>query len=138
MARTIALMLVVCAWFLPAAAAQDTAAPPAKKKPAAGLVVTEAALGTAVQDRKLVGENTEFTLNQKVYLWLALAGGPAEGLVVTWKQGEKTYETKLSVGGTTWHTWAYKTAAVAGPWEVTVADAAGNVLKTLSFTVSGK
>ncbi|HTY57608.1 MAG TPA: DUF2914 domain-containing protein [Bacteroidota bacterium] len=138
MARTIALVLIVCAWFLPAAVAQDTSVARGTKKPAAGLVVTEAALGTAVQERKLLGERTEFTLNQKVYLWLALAGGPAEGLVVTWKQGEKTYETKLGVGGTTWHTWAYKTAAVAGPWEVTVADAAGNVLKTLSFTVTGK
>jgi hypothetical protein len=81
---------------------------------------------------------TEFVLNQKVHIWLALEGGPADGIVVTWKQGEKACETKLSVGGTTWHTWAYKTAAVAGPWEVTVADAAGNVLKKLAFTVGPK
>jgi hypothetical protein len=138
MTRTVALMLVVCAWFLQSAAAQDTSARPATTKAASALAVTEAALGTGVQDRKLVGEATEFALNQKVYLWLALSGGPADGIVVTWKQGEKTYETKLNVGGTTWHTWAYKTAAVGGPWEVTVADAAGNVLKKLEFTVGTK
>ena len=138
MARTFALLLIVCAWFLPSAVAQDTSSAPAKKRPASGLAVTEAALGTGVQDRKLVGANTEFTLNQKVFLWLALSGGPADGIVVTWKQGDKAYQTKLSVGGTTWHTWAYKTAAVAGPWEVTVADEAGNVLKKLEFTVGGK
>ncbi len=138
MKRILVSLLLLSALSIPSVRAQDKAAPPAKEKPAPGLTVTEAALGTGVQDRKIVGERTEFALNEKVYIWLALSGGPADEIVVTWKQGGKSYETKLNVGGKTFHTWAYKTAAVAGPWEVTVTDAAGNELKKLEFTVGSK
>ena len=63
--------------------------------------MTAAGLGTGVQERKLVGESTQFALNQKVYLWLALAGGPADEIIVSWKQAGRSYETKLKVEGTT-------------------------------------
>jgi hypothetical protein len=132
-----ACLVVLCAAAFSIAMTQENAAAPPKEKPAPALTVTGAALGTGVQERKLVGEGTQFALGEKVYLWLALSGGPADEIVVTWKQGDRSYETKLSVGGKTFHTWAYKTAAVAGPWEVSVADAAGNVLKKLEFTVGG-
>jgi hypothetical protein len=144
MNRTRVSMLVLLAGFFSLSLAQEKTPPPAAaKSPAAeksssALTVTAAALGTDVQERKLVGEATHFSLNQKVYLWLALAGGPADEIVVTWTQGDKSYETKLKVGGTTWHTWASTTAAVAGPWGVTVSDAAGTVLKKLEFTVGGE
>ena len=133
-----ACLVVLCAATFSLALAQENAAAPPKEKSASALTVTGAGLGTGVQERKLVGEGTQFALGQKVYMWLALSGGPADEIVVTWKQSDKSYETKLSVQGKTVHTWAYKTAAVAGAWEVSVADAAGNVLKKLEFTVGGK
>jgi len=99
------------------------------------LAVTKATFGTDVQQKVLIGEATEFTVNQKVFLFLELTGGPAEDITITWKHAEKAYETKLKVGGTPWHTWAYKTAYGAGAWKVIVTDAAGTTLKELAFTV---
>lgn len=107
----------------------------ADEKPAPMLKVTEARLGTGVDNRILVGEDGPFALNQRVYLWLEVTGGPAEDIAVTWTHGEHVFTTKLRVGGPTWHTWAYKTAAFGGSWKVSVEDAAGNELKSLQFTV---
>ena len=121
----------------PRAFPQQSGAASEQKKLPAGLVVTKAALGTDVQQKKLVGESTEFTVNQKVFLFLELTGGPAEDITVTWKHADKTYETKLKVGGSPWHTWAYKTAYAAGAWKASVTDAAGTTLKELEFTVGG-
>lgn len=109
---------------------------PKMSKEAGPLKVEEAVLGTGVEDRMIVGEAKEFTLNEKVYLWIKVAGGPAEDLTVTWKAGGKSYDTKLKIGGSPWRTWAYKTVAVTGAWSVTVSDASGNLLKELTFTVS--
>ncbi len=101
-----------------------------------GLQIETAKLGTDVQDRELVGDTTAFNLNDRVYLWLKVVGGPADSLVVAWKTGDLEYTTRLNIGGSPWRTWAYKTAAVAGNWTVTVSDASGTVLKELSFVVN--
>jgi hypothetical protein len=133
-----AILALLAATLLATASvlAQESNAKPAKAAP--GLAVTDAKLGTDVQNKTIVGEATAFSLNQKVYLWLELTGGPADDITVTWKNGDKSYETKLKVGGPTYHTWAYKTAAIAGSWTVSVSDASGNVLKELNFKASGK
>lgn len=115
--------------------AQEKSTPAATEKPASALTVAEAKLGTGVENRQIVGEATAFDLNQKVYLWLELTGGPADSITVTWTAGDKSYKTMLKVGGPTYHTWAYKTVAVAGPWTVSVTDASGTTLKELEFTV---
>lgn len=57
-----------------------------------------------MQNKALVGEATQFALNQKVYVYLEVTGGPAEDITVTWRHGEKTYDTKRKIGGTPWHT----------------------------------
>ena len=80
-------------------------------------------------------EDSVFTVNEKVYLWMKVEGGPADSLTVTWKHGDDTYETKLNIGGSPWRTWAYKTAWLAGDWSVTVTSPAGEVLKEMQFTV---
>ena len=117
---------------------QGKEATPAKEMAGGTLTVSEAKLGTSVEGKQLVGEASTFDLNQKVYLWLELKGGPADDITVTWKNGEKSYATTLKVGGPTYHTWAYKTAAIAGTWSVSVSDAAGKELKQLEFTVGAK
>lgn len=99
------------------------------------LTVAEAKLGKGVQDREIVDDTTTFALNDRVYLWLRVTGGPADSITVTWKTGDQSHSSKLNIGGSPWRTWSYKTAYTAGDWTVTVSDAAGNVLKEMAFTV---
>ena len=100
-----------------------------------GMQVSEAKLGTNVEQRELTGEDSSFALNSKVFLWLKTTGGSSDQLTVTWKTGDLTYSTTLLIGGSPWRTWATKTAVKAGDWTVTVTDASGNTLKELSFKV---
>ena len=97
--------------------------------------IVDAKLGKDVKDRVLVDENSTFALNSKVFLWLKVTGATSETLTITWKQGEKSYTTVLNIGGSPWRTWANKTLAKTGDWTVTITDAAGNVLKEMSFKV---
>jgi hypothetical protein len=108
---------------------------PARPRQAAApaIQVTDAKLGKDVQDRQIVDETAEFALNDKVYLWLKVTGAAGESLKVTWKNGDHTYNSELAVGGSPWRTWCYKTAALAGDWNVAVADSNGNILKEMSF-----
>jgi hypothetical protein len=102
---------------------------------AAGVQVAEAKLGTGVQDRMVTGEATSFAVNDKVYVWLKLTGGPSDDIKVTWKMGDYSDSTALKVGGDPWRTWANKTVFKAGAWTVMVTDAAGATLKELTFDV---
>jgi len=97
--------------------------------------VVDAKLGKDVKDRVLVDEDSTFALNSKVFLWLKVTGASSEVLTVTWKQGEKSYTTTLNIGGSPWRTWANKILAKPGDWTVSITDAAGNVLKEMSFKV---
>ncbi len=109
----------------------------AQEKQGKSLKVTEAKLGKDVQNKKLVDTTSTFTLNEKAYLWMRLTGGPADSITVTWKNGSQSYPSMLNVGGSPWRTWSYKTLADTGTWTVTVTDADGNVLKEMSFAVTG-
>ncbi len=98
--------------------------------------VTQAKLGTAVQNRQLSGENTSFAAGSRVYLWLELTGGPSDPVTVTWTSPRHaSFQTQLDVKGSPWHTWAYKTVDAAGDWQVSVTASGGTVLKTLAFSV---
>ena len=98
--------------------------------------IVGAQLGKSVLNREIMGEDSAFTVNDKVYLLLKVAGGAGDSLTVTWKQGEHSYPTNLGIGGNPWRTWAYKTTALAGDWTVTVADSKGNILREMNFKVS--
>jgi len=102
---------------------------------AEGLQVVDAKLGKGVQDHKITEEASTFAVNDKVYLWLKLAGGPADAVMVNWKVGDKVDPYTLKVGGNPWRTHASKTAYKAGEWTVTVTDANDQVLKEIKFTV---
>lgn len=101
-----------------------------------GIEVVDARLGKAVENRELLDEAATFGLNERVYLWMKVAGASGDSITVTWKHGEYTYSTTLGIGGSPWRTWAYKTAAVAGDWTVAVTDMNGNALKEMSFSVT--
>jgi hypothetical protein len=102
---------------------------------AEGLQVVDAKLGKGVQDHQITEEATTFAVNEKVYLWLKIAGGPADAVKVNWKLGDKVEPYTLKVGGNPWRTYASKTAYKAGEWTVTVTDANDQVLKEMKFTV---
>ena len=124
------LILFICTSLLQVSlrAQEKEVAPPSAQ-------IIEAKLGTNVQDRQLTGEDSTFTLNTKVYLWLKVIGGVSETLTVTWKHGERSYSAAINIGGSPWRTWVYKTAAIAGEWTVSVADSKGTVLREMSFKV---
>jgi len=97
--------------------------------------VVDSKLGTDVQNRTIVGEDSTFALNSKVFLWLKIAGGNAETIKVTWKHESFTRETELTIGGDPWRTWANKNLTATGEWSVTVTDSKGTVLVEKKFTV---
>jgi len=98
------------------------------------MTVLEVKLGTGILDRMITEEATEFELNSKAYVWLKLSGGTGD-ITVTWKSGDYSHSTTLSIGGNPWRTWAEKTLRQYGEWTVTVTSADGSVLKELKFTV---
>ncbi len=98
------------------------------------MTVVEAKLGTGIQDRMLTEEATEFELNSKAYVWFKVSGGTGD-ITVTWKNGDYSHSTTLSVGGSPWRTWAEKTLRNSGEWTVIVTSSDGAVLKELKFTV---
>ena len=121
-----AFAAVVLAFASFAARAEDQAA--------GSLQVAEAKLGKGVQDRQITEEATTFAVNDKVYLWLKVTGGPAD-LKVNWTIDDQTDAVTLKIGGDPWRTWFIKTAFKAGDWTVTVTDADGQALKEMKFTV---
>jgi len=101
---------------------------------AQSLEVSDAKLGKGVQDREIVDEATTFAVNEKAYLWLRVTGGPGD-INVTWSSGDHTDIVPLSIGGSSWRTWANKTLWQAGDWTVTVTDSGGQVLEEITFQV---
>jgi len=102
----------------------------------AGLAVTESKLGTSIVDREIATEATSFAVDDRVYLWMRITGGPADSVTVTWSVDEHSWTTNLTVGASTWRTWAYKTVWKPGQWKVAVTDQRGSVLLEQTFTVT--
>lgn len=130
MMKSFVLSLGILLVVLTAGAFGQETIPPQK-----GLVVAEAKVGKGVENKELVGEHSDFLVNDKVYLWMRLTGGPSDSITVTWKHGTDSYDTKLNIGGSPWRTWSYKTVWKAGEWTVTVMSADGEVLKEMTFIV---
>ena len=129
---TLLLVVFIGVLFLSSRAtlAQDT-----NKKPETGPKVAEMKLGTGVQDKQIVGEDSAFALNAKVYVWMKITGAMGDSIVVNWKHADKEYKTTIGIGGNSWRIWAYKTVSVAGDWTVSVSTQSGEALKEIFFTV---
>ena len=129
MKSLILLALAAIAFSAPSMWAQDQGT-------SAGLTVAESKLGTSVVDREIATEATAFAVNDRVYLWMKITGGPADSVAVTWTVDDDTWSTNLNVGASTWRTWAYKTLWKAGQWKVAVTDQRGNLLLEKTFSVT--
>lgn len=106
-----------------------------KTKAQGAPAVTQMKLGTAVQDREIVGEDSTFSLGEKVYAWMKVTGASGDSIAVTWKHADISYSTTVYIGSNSWRTWVYKTMSAAGDWTVTAATTTGDVLKEVTFTV---
>ena len=87
--------------------------------------ITDLKLGTGVQDKLIVGEDSTFAVNTKVYVWTKIAGAMGDSIVVNWKRADKEYNAVIEIGGSPWRTWNYKTVSAAGNWTVTVSTGSG-------------
>ena len=121
----ITLLLCACA---PARSMQDST----KKE---SLQIVDAKLGKEVQDRMITGEDSVFAKGAKVFFWMKLTGGASSEITVTWRSGDFTHNTTLTIGGSPWRTWASKTLHKTGEWSVSVTDSQGTVLKEVHFKV---
>jgi len=103
-----------------------------------GLVVESAKLCGGVENREPVGEDSVFSVNEKVFLWMKVTGGASDTISVTWKIGDQQFPFQLAIAGSPWRTWAKKTVWKAGEWSVEVKDREGNLLKEMTFLVREK
>lgn len=97
--------------------------------------IIDVKLGKDVQERMIVEETATFDVGSKVYLWLKVVNGTDQMISIIWKQDYFAYKTELTIGGSPWRTWAFKTVHKAGDWTLTVTDSQDNILKEMSFTV---
>jgi len=106
-----------------------------KGEQSTGLQIVDARLGKDVKDRAITDEDSSFVKNSKVFIWMKVSRGSSDQITVTWKTGDYSHSTTLTIGGNPWRTWASKTVSKAGEWTVSVADSSGNVLKEMKFKV---
>ncbi|UCG87074.1 MAG: DUF2914 domain-containing protein [Gemmatimonadota bacterium] len=101
-------------------------------------IVVEAALALAIEDRTPVDTGSSFPADVgRVWLWTKVSGAAGQTVTHVWSHGENEWVVPLQIGANTWRTWSNKTipAEWTGEWQVEVRDQAGNVLKTVRFTV---
>jgi TonB family protein len=102
------------------------------------LSMRSAAFGTGVSARQIVGVGDSFELGGKVYFLTRIDGG-SEGMIIkhVWKWGERVIQSlELTLKGSSWRTWSYKTMypGMTGEWSVDVLDGEDNLLGSHNFT----
>lgn len=107
---------------------------------ASAVSVGEAAIGTAVEDRVLVGQGFQFDSSVgRLYAFTRIVGAPSETRVShRWYYGDQLMaEVSLPVRGTNWRTWSTKSVIPdwVGNWRVDVVAEDGSVLDSLNFSV---
>ncbi len=107
---------------------------------AAAVSVSEAAVGTAVEDRVLVGQGFQFdSAVGKLYAFTRIVGAPDETQVShRWYYGDQLMaEVSLPVRGTNWRTWSTKSVMPewVGNWRVDVVSEGGDILDSLNFSI---
>lgn len=126
------------------AAAEEPAVEPAAEPPPAAvepppgdLTVLQHGVGTAVVNRRLVGESDRFTTGTEVWFWTRVQGGaPGRTIRHVWlHEGRVIESVSLALGGPHWRTQSSKRLrpGSAGRWVVEARDEAGNMLARSEF-----
>lgn len=104
------------------------------------LTIADYGVGTAVENRQLVGRADRFTEGTQAHFWTRVQGGaPGSRIVHVWlRAGGEEMRRELRVDGPSWRT--YSTLVLpsgsAGEWAVEARDEAGRVLARSEFTCS--
>lgn len=111
-----------------------------EKASAEPALTVEAQLCTGIEERMPVDTAESFSPDvEKVYLWCKVMGAADTTFVkhVWFYKGKEMAAVELPVKSPSWRTWSSKTILPewTGNWEVKMLDAAGEVLKAVSFTV---
>jgi len=110
---------------------------PAPIPEAASLTIADLGVGTAVEDRQLVGENDRFAEGQQVWFWTRVRGGTSgETIDHVWlREGVESTRVSLTLGGSHWRTHSGKMLwpDSAGDWAVEARDGEGRVLARREF-----
>ena len=101
------------------------------------LSIPEYGVGTAVENRYLVGRNDRFTAGTRVWFWTRVQGGTRGDRIdhVWLHEGAEATRLSLEIGGSNWRTYSAQTlySGVAGDWAVEARDDAGRVLARSEF-----
>ena len=101
------------------------------------LSIAEYGVGTAVENRYLVGRNDRFTAGTRVWFWTRVQGGTRGDRIdhVWLHEGAEATHLSLKIGGSNWRTYSAQTlySGVAGDWAVEARDDAGRVLARSEF-----
>lgn len=115
---------------------------PAGAEAAEGLVLTESAICSGVEERLPTGKGETFATGTRVWTWLQFenAGDEAEIQMVWKKDGKSVFSTSVNIKRSkSWRTWSRKKMRKGkdvGAWTVDIVAPGGKVLKTLNFTVT--
>jgi cytoskeletal protein RodZ len=117
---------------------EPPAARSARTTPApSSLSIPEYGVGTAVENRHLVGQGDHFTEGTRVWFWTRVQGGtPGDRIDHVWlREGVEATHISLEIGGSSWRTYSIQTlfAGAAGDWAVEARDDAGRVLARSEF-----
>ena len=103
----------------------------------AAMSVDEHGVGTAVKQRRLVGQADRFAAGAKVWFWTRVEGGKTgDRIEHVWLEGgQVAARIPLKIGGASWRTYSAKTlrAGSSGAWAVEARDADGRVLARSEF-----
>jgi transcriptional regulator with XRE-family HTH domain len=123
---------------------QPRAAPsPVARTPNPELRVSHSGVGTAVEDRRLVGRADRFVEGTEVSFWTRVLGGrPGDEIRHFWfHEGRVAMRADLAIGGSHWrtHSRLELPRGSTGPWTVEARDLAGRILAREEFLcVSGE
>lgn len=117
--------------------------PPPIEKPAltmpppTPITIPDYGVGTAVNNRQLVGESDSFTEGTKVWFWTDVQGGSSgDKIYHVWlREGVEKNRVSLRIGGSRWRTQSNKMLwqDSAGDWVVEARDEIGRVLARREF-----
>lgn len=101
------------------------------------LSITEYGVGTAVENRYLVGRNDRFTEGTRAWFWTRVQGGARGDRIdhVWLHEGVEATRLSLEIGGSSWRTYSAQTlfTGAAGNWAVEARDDEGRVLARSEF-----